>query len=177
MGRRIFVCTVHTTVCFILFVVGGLYYAHASNGNAQASKALVNRFLIRYTFLLWTNVVKLVICCFWNFGYSIIAKAYYLFSAELPTAILRGEAKCCQRRAVLINFSENGPDDLLRELNSWSRRHVRFSLNFPNSTTYLCRFAVPPMLVHMNLRTAFVFGAFSVPISVCLWCFLPETKG
>ena len=38
-------------------------------------------------------------------------------------------------------------------------------------------YACPPMLLRLDLRTAFVYGAFSVPICVSLWIYLPETKG
>lgn len=33
------------------------------------------------------------------------------------------------------------------------------------------------MLLALDLKTAFVYGAFSVPICVCMWLFVPETKG
>ena len=38
-------------------------------------------------------------------------------------------------------------------------------------------FAVPPMLTNLNIRSGFIFGATSLPISVFMWFFLPETKG
>ena len=38
-------------------------------------------------------------------------------------------------------------------------------------------YATPPMLLSLSLKTAFVYGAFSVPICVCMWLFVPETKG
>ena len=38
-------------------------------------------------------------------------------------------------------------------------------------------FAVPPLLVHLNLRASFVFGATSLPCLIYLWFYLPETKG
>jgi len=128
LGRRIFVNVAETTVVLLLFCVGAIYYAGATTGNVSAGTAL------------------LVLCCFWNFGYSIISKAYYLFSAEIPTAVLRV-------KTVPITY-------------------------YANSILGLAlTFAVPPMLVKLNLRTTFVFGAFSVPICICMWIFLPETKG
>jgi len=33
------------------------------------------------------------------------------------------------------------------------------------------------MLLHLGLRSGFVFFAFSVPIAAFLWIYLPETKG
>jgi len=33
------------------------------------------------------------------------------------------------------------------------------------------------MLLALDLRTAFVYGAFSVPICVLMWLYLPETAG
>lgn len=33
------------------------------------------------------------------------------------------------------------------------------------------------MLLKLSLRAGFVFGAFSVPICVLMWLYLPETKG
>ncbi|KAK6371393.1 hypothetical protein LTS17_009124 [Exophiala oligosperma] len=70
-GRRTIINTCETAVCVILFVVGGLYWTGATTGNASAGTAL------------------LVICCFWTFFYSIIVMSYYIYSAELPSAILR----------------------------------------------------------------------------------------
>lgn len=33
------------------------------------------------------------------------------------------------------------------------------------------------MLLSLSIRSGFVFGAFSVPICVAMWWWLPETKG
>jgi hypothetical protein len=33
------------------------------------------------------------------------------------------------------------------------------------------------MLLAMSLKTGFVFGAFSFPICILMWLYLPETKG
>ncbi|GFZ52130.1 hypothetical protein JCM24511_09903 [Saitozyma sp. JCM 24511] len=38
-------------------------------------------------------------------------------------------------------------------------------------------FAVPPLLTHLGIRAAFVFGATSLPFMIFFWYFLPETKG
>jgi len=71
--------------------------------------------------------------------------SYYLFSAELPSAILR---------------IKTGP--------------VTF---FTNSITGIATcYATPPMLLAMSVKAAFVFAAFSVPICVLMWLYLPETK-
>jgi MFS transporter, SP family, general alpha glucoside:H+ symporter len=33
------------------------------------------------------------------------------------------------------------------------------------------------MLLALDLKTGFVYAAFSIPICVYLWFYLPETKG
>jgi MFS transporter, SP family, general alpha glucoside:H+ symporter len=38
-------------------------------------------------------------------------------------------------------------------------------------------YATPPMLLALNLRAGFVYGAFSVPVTVLFWLLVPETKG
>jgi SP family general alpha glucoside:H+ symporter-like MFS transporter len=38
-------------------------------------------------------------------------------------------------------------------------------------------YATPPMLLNLDLATGFVYGAFSLPICICMWLFIPETKG
>lgn len=38
-------------------------------------------------------------------------------------------------------------------------------------------YATPPMLLALDVRTAFIYGAFSVPTCICMWLFIPETKG
>jgi len=38
-------------------------------------------------------------------------------------------------------------------------------------------YATPPMLLALSLKTGFVYAAFSVPICILLWLYLPETKG
>ncbi|KAJ6785288.1 hypothetical protein PWT90_01088 [Aphanocladium album] len=120
LGRRTIINVCETFICVILFLVGGLYWAGATDGNAAAATAL------------------LVICCFWTFSFQIIAMSYYLFSAELPSA-------------------------LLRAIPSWELR--------------LGRYATPPMLLSLGVRAGFVFGAFSVPICILMWLYIPETKG
>jgi len=70
-GRRDIINTCETLVCVILFVVGALYWTGATTGNSAAGTAL------------------LVICCLWTFMVQIIIMSYYLFSAELPSALLR----------------------------------------------------------------------------------------
>lgn len=37
-------------------------------------------------------------------------------------------------------------------------------------------YATPPMLLALSVKAGFVYGAFSVPICVVMWLFLPETK-
>lgn len=54
-----------------MFIVGGMYWTGATGGNTSAATGL------------------LVLCCFWTFMVQIIAMSYYLFSAELPSALLR----------------------------------------------------------------------------------------
>ena len=41
LGRRTILLPCQTFLCFVLFTVGGLYYADASRGNAAAGTALV----------------------------------------------------------------------------------------------------------------------------------------
>ncbi|PCH03909.1 Major facilitator superfamily domain, general substrate transporter [Penicillium occitanis (nom. inval.)] len=38
-------------------------------------------------------------------------------------------------------------------------------------------YATPPMLLKLNLRSGFVFGALSVVICILMWLYVPETKG
>lgn len=33
------------------------------------------------------------------------------------------------------------------------------------------------MLLSLGVRAGFVYGAFSVPICILMWLYLPETKG
>jgi len=74
LGRRTIINTCQTLVCIILFVVGALYWTNATKGNGKAATAL------------------LVISCFWTFMVQIIIMSYYLFSAELPSALLRSKS-------------------------------------------------------------------------------------
>ncbi|KAF7185486.1 General alpha-glucoside permease, partial [Pseudocercospora fuligena] len=104
LGRRLTVNSCQTLVCVILVIVGSLYWTGATDDNAAAGTALI------------------------------VAISYYLYSAELPTALLR---------------IKTGP------------------------ITY----ATPPMLLHLSLRAAFVYFAFSVPICIIMWLYVPETKG
>ena len=127
-GRRIIVNTCHTLVCVLLFVVGGLYWTGASHGNVVG------------------GTVLLVVCCLWSFVFTIVAMAHYLFSAEIPSAMLR---------------VKTGP--------------VAF---FTNSILGIATvYATPPMLLSLNIRAVFIFAAFSVPINILMWLYIPETKG
>ncbi|EXL69593.1 hypothetical protein FOPG_14485 [Fusarium oxysporum f. sp. conglutinans race 2 54008] len=38
-------------------------------------------------------------------------------------------------------------------------------------------YAVPRLLLKLNIKACFVFGAFSVPVCVLMWLYVPETKG
>ncbi|KAJ6007397.1 hypothetical protein N7540_011373 [Penicillium herquei] len=38
-------------------------------------------------------------------------------------------------------------------------------------------YATPPMLLALNLKSGFVFGAFLVPVCILMWLYIPETKG
>lgn len=71
LGRRLIINCLMTFICVILFVVGGLYWTGATTGNASAGTGL------------------LVICCFWTFAFQAVGMSYYLYSAELPSALLR----------------------------------------------------------------------------------------
>ncbi|KAH8677975.1 general substrate transporter [Xylariales sp. PMI_506] len=70
-GRRIIINSCHTFVCAILFLVGSLYWTGATTGNTAAGTLL------------------LIICCFWTCAFQIIGMSYFLYSAELPSALLR----------------------------------------------------------------------------------------
>ena len=48
LGRRMIINTCQTLVCFILFIVGGVYYAGATSGNAAAGTGLVSPFTLVY---------------------------------------------------------------------------------------------------------------------------------
>ncbi|PTB41803.1 hypothetical protein M441DRAFT_192948 [Trichoderma asperellum CBS 433.97] len=41
---------------------------------------------------------------------------------------------------------------------------------------YSC-YATPPMLLHLSLKAGFIYGAFSVPICIIMWLYVPETSG
>lgn len=128
LGRRWMINTFQTFTCVSLFLVGGLYWTGASGGNVAAGKGL------------------LAVCCLWSFAFTIVGQSHYLFSAELPSALLR---------------IKTGP--------------VTFLAN--SLLGIATTFATPPMLLALNLRSGFVFGAFSVPICIIMWLYLPETKG
>ncbi|KAH8881094.1 MFS general substrate transporter [Thozetella sp. PMI_491] len=136
-GRRTIVNGCQTFVCGILFLVGGLHWAGATTGNAAAGTAL------------------LVICCFWTFSFQVIAMSYYLYSAELPSALLRSKSPHPLKPALL-------PSSPTR---SWESPPANIS-----------SYATPPMLLALDLKTGFVYGAFSIPICILMWLYLPETK-
>lgn len=73
-GRRLFVCCAHLGVIACCFICGSLFYATA--GGASATNQT-------------TGIVLLFICCVWTMVWQIINKAYPLYSAELPAALLR----------------------------------------------------------------------------------------
>ncbi|ORX37529.1 general substrate transporter [Kockovaella imperatae] len=134
LGRRLIINYCETFVTIILLVVGGMYYTGATPGNGQTES---------------TNAAAsnglLVICCFWTFAFQTIGMSYYLYSAELPTAVLR---------------IRTGP--------------VTF---FTNSITGIAScYATPPLLLALNVRAGFVYGAFSVPCCIVMWFFIPETR-
>lgn len=111
-GRRKIINNCQTAVCVILFVVGGLYYANATNGNGKAATAL------------------LVISCFWTFMVQIIIMSYYLFSAELPSALLRSKSiPFCRFPSFLFlsltSYSQDRARDFLWKLHYWYRLLVR----------------------------------------------------
>lgn len=74
LGRRTIINSCETFVCMVLFTVGGLYWTGATKGNEAGGTAL------------------LVICCLWTFSFQIVGMSYYLFSAELPSALLRSKS-------------------------------------------------------------------------------------
>ncbi|OIW26886.1 MFS general substrate transporter [Coniochaeta ligniaria NRRL 30616] len=50
------------------------------------------------------------------------------------------------------------------------------SSSIPVNTSFSC-YATPPMLLALSVKSGFVYGAFSVPICVLMWLYVPETKG
>ncbi|KAM0514528.1 hypothetical protein ACHAPE_006823 [Trichoderma viride] len=49
---------------------------------------------------------------------------------------------------------------------------------FFNSITGIATcYATPPMLLHLSLKAGFVYAAFSVPICIIMWLYVPETSG
>ncbi|KAL1891069.1 hypothetical protein Sste5346_007894 [Sporothrix stenoceras] len=128
IGRRLMINIFQTFTCVALFLVGGLYWTGPSLGNVAAGKGL------------------LAVCCLWSFAFTIVGQSHYLFSAELPSALLR---------------IKTGP--------------VTFLAN--SLLGIATTFATPRMLLALNLKSGFVFGAFSVPIMILTWFYLPETKG
>jgi len=128
VGRRLIVNGCQTLVLAVLFTVGGLQWSGAITGNVAAGTAL------------------LFICCIWTFCFTIIALAYYVYSAELPSALLR---------------VKTGP--------------ITFVIN--SLVGIATCYATPPMLLKLELKTAFVYGAFSAPMCILMWMYLPETKG
>lgn len=101
--------------------------------------------------------------CLWQFTYQSVGMCYYLYSAELPSALLRSKS----RKASSVG-------DLMLTL-AVKTGPITF---FTNSITGIATvYATPPMLLALSLRAAFVYGALSVPMCILMWLYLPETKG
>lgn len=73
--------------------------------------------------------------------------------------------------------SQDRPSHLLRQLHHGYRLLVGCPACFPSSLTDLCSYATPPLLLHLSVKAGFVYGAFSVPMCILMWLYLPETKG
>lgn len=143
LGRRTIVCTCETLVVVILFIVGGLNYTGATSGNVAAGNGLVSG--SAFSSRLHTyDLPQLVICCFWTFFYQTVGMSYYLYSTELPSALLRV-------RTGPITFLSN------------------------SITGVAACYATPPLLLNLSLRAGFVYGAFSVPMCIIMWLYIPET--
>lgn len=108
----------------------------------------------------------------------------YVFSAELPSAVLRSEWTL--PRTLLAcsadTRSPHRPNHLPRQFYPGNRDMVRqtpcpCSRGRRQRTDAVRSYATPPMLLNLSLRTAFVYGAFSIPICVAMWLYVPETKG
>lgn len=126
---------------------------------------------------------QLVICCFWTFAFQTIGMSYYLYSAELPSAVLRSERPYMTARSNGADYrSQNRTYNLLYQLHHRYRQLV--STCMPMTvvqammlTVHTFSYATPPLLLNLSLRAGFVYGAFSVPMCVLMWLYLPETKG
>lgn len=93
LGRRSILLPCQTILCVVLFIVGGLDWSGATSGNVSAGTALVSPFRHLQRLLHSTNHenAQLAICCLWTFSFQVIAMSQYVFSAELPSAILRSK--------------------------------------------------------------------------------------
>ncbi|KAM0229889.1 hypothetical protein ACHAPO_009611 [Fusarium lateritium] len=127
-GRRTFITISQTSVCAFLFIAGSLWWAGATTGHVATGTAL------------------LIICCLWSFMFQIVNLAYFVMSAEIPSALLRA-------KTTPVTFFAQ------------SILGISFS------------YAVPPLLLKLNIKACFVFAAFSVPVCVFMWLYVPETKG
>ena len=84
-----------------------------------------------------------MICCLWTFSFQIVAAAQYLFSAELPSAVLRSESNRSiqvYEEALIhtntdMNNSQDRSDYILDELD-FGYCHL-VSSNIPPGSPYL----------------------------------------
>jgi hypothetical protein len=58
---------------------------------SRTSSFIFQHYFWSRTFGWLTCCLQLVICCVWTFCYQVIVMSYYVFSAELPSALLRGK--------------------------------------------------------------------------------------
>lgn len=107
LGRRLIVNICETLVVIICFTVGALYWTGATTGNKAAGTALVSLEQPTPSSIL---TIQLVICCVWQFTYQSVGMCYYLYSAELPSAILRGKLEFArQSQGMLTILVKTGP--------------------------------------------------------------------
>lgn len=151
LGRRMIVNVCETCVVVICFIVGALYWTGASTGNKAAGSALVS-------------------------NPKLLPAHPSLSSAASGSSrtSLSACATTCTRLSFRRRFSgvsrAPGAAD-----NSVKTGPITF---FTNSVTGIATvYATPPMLLALNLRAAFVYGALSVPMCILMWLYLPETKG
>jgi MFS transporter, SP family, general alpha glucoside:H+ symporter len=180
LGRRAIINICETSVCVILFVVGGLYWTGATTGNAAAGTALVriivfacnNRDLV-------LTLSQLVICCIWTFLFQIVAMSYYVYSAELPSAVLRSKSFIHPFSFPLTDMTQSKQVLSLGSPTQSLVSQLGMSHNFISVVEIpanIRSYATPPMLLALSVKAGFVYGALSVPLCIIFWLYLPETK-
>lgn len=145
LGRRWFVAVGQTIAVFSCFTVGGLWYTGASSGNAAAGTALVSQGIA-------CADLELFICCVWTFSFQFVAKSYYLYSAEIPSAVLRSEYQL----PLSLMSSQDRPRNVFHQLDHRYCDVLRHTTSSPCSEpqSWVCLWCIvgshvyPRMAVH-----------------------------